>query len=153
LVGWDGPGGSSGEQGVDQDPPLAPGEGVAGLGAPLGAARPLVPGPLGIRPQRSQVVVDQLLLHGDVHVVFTSSAVSGASARLGLGGRELGWQRGQRMLAGTSPGTLERNGSAVDEHLPAPHPPGLAALLGALKAPGAQRAGPAELLGQLQLAG
>jgi drug/metabolite transporter (DMT)-like permease len=87
---------------------------------------------------------------------FMSTCMSSSpprSARLGLCGRELGWERGHGVLSRTSPGTLERNRSAVDEHLPTPDAPGLAALLGALKAPGAQRAGPAELLGQLQLAG
>src|SRR4029450_3337341 len=84
---------------------------------------------------------------------FTSPAGVGSSAGLGLGGRKLGWERGQLVLAGTSPGSPERNGAGADEPLPPPDAPGLAALLGALKAPGPQRAGPAELLGQLQLAG
>ena len=65
----------------------------------------------------------------------------------------IGRRRGQRMLAGSSSGTLVGHGLAVDEHLSAPHAPGLVALDGALQAAGAQRAGPAELLGQLQLTG
>jgi hypothetical protein len=110
-------------------------------------------GPPGVRAQLGDPVDGQLLLHVDVHVVFTSSRDAGASARFGPGGRQLSRERGHRVLAGTSTGTLERNRAAVDEHLPTPHAPGLAALLGALQAPGPQRAGPAELLGQLQLAG
>jgi hypothetical protein len=58
---------------VDQDPPLAPGQGLARLRGPFGAACPLVPGPVGVRPHLGQVVGDQLLLHLHVHVVFTSS--------------------------------------------------------------------------------
>jgi hypothetical protein len=112
-----------------------------------------MPDPLGVRPQLGHAVRDQLLRHVDMHVVFTSPAGVGSSAGLGLGGRKLGWERGQLVLAGTSSGSLEGNGSAVDEHLPTPDAPGLAALLGALQAPGPQRAGPAELLGQLELSG
>jgi hypothetical protein len=63
------PGRSSRQEGVDQDPPLAPGQGLAGLGAAPGVTRPLVPGPLSICPQGGQVVVDQLPLHLDVHVL------------------------------------------------------------------------------------
>ena len=106
---------------------------------------------MGVGPELGDAVGGELLLHVDVHVVFTSSACGQQASA--WGGRELGWERGQLVLAGTSPGTLERDGSAVDEHLPTPHAPGLAAVLGALEAPGPQRAGPAELLGQLQLAG
>jgi hypothetical protein len=58
---------------VDQDPPLAPGQSLARLRASPGAAGPLVPVPLGLRPQLGKVVRDQLLLHLHVHVVFTSS--------------------------------------------------------------------------------
>jgi hypothetical protein len=67
------PGRSSRQEGVDQDPPFSPGQGRAGLRGPLGAAGPLVTGPLGLGPQLGQVVRDQLLLHLRVHVVFTSS--------------------------------------------------------------------------------
>jgi hypothetical protein len=67
------PGRSSGQEGVDQDPPLAPGQGLARLRASPGAADPLVPGPLGLRSHLSHMVGDQLLLHVHVHVVFTSS--------------------------------------------------------------------------------
>jgi hypothetical protein len=67
------PGRSSRQEGVDQDPPLAPGQGLARLRAPLGAEDPLVPGPLGVGPQLGLVVGDQLLPHLHVHVVFTSS--------------------------------------------------------------------------------
>jgi hypothetical protein len=63
---------SSRQEGVDQDPPFAPGEGLARLRAPLGAADPPVPGPLGVSPQLGQVVGGQLLLRLQVHVVFTS---------------------------------------------------------------------------------
>jgi hypothetical protein len=73
LSGLGLPGRSSGQEGVDQDPPLAPGQGLARLRAPLGAAGLLVPGPLGVHPQLGQVVGDQLLRHLHVHVVFTSS--------------------------------------------------------------------------------
>jgi hypothetical protein len=58
---------------VDQDPPLAPGQGLARLRASLGAEDPLVPRPPGAGPQLGQVVGGQLLLHLHVHVVFTSS--------------------------------------------------------------------------------
>jgi hypothetical protein len=71
-MGWLLPGRSSRQEGVDQDPPLPPGQGLARLRAPLGAADPLVPGPLGVRPQLGQMVGGQLLLHLHVHVVFTS---------------------------------------------------------------------------------
>jgi hypothetical protein len=67
------PGRSSRQEGLDQDPPLAPDEGLGRLRAPLGAEDPLVPGSLGVGPQLGQVVGDQLLLHLHVHVVFTSS--------------------------------------------------------------------------------
>jgi len=67
------PGRSSGQEGVAQDPPLAPGQGLTRLRAPLAPACPLVAGPLGVSPQLGQVVGDQLLVHLHVHVVFTSS--------------------------------------------------------------------------------
>jgi hypothetical protein len=63
---------SSRQEGVDQAPPFAPGPGLARLRAPLSAAGALVPGPLGLCPQVGQVVGGQLLLHLQMHVVFTS---------------------------------------------------------------------------------
>jgi hypothetical protein len=72
-MGWVVPGRSSRQEGVDQDPPLAPGQGLVRLRAPLGAEDPLVPGPLGVRPQLGHMVGGQLLHHLGVHVVFTSS--------------------------------------------------------------------------------
>jgi hypothetical protein len=54
---------------------MAPGQGLVGLGGPLGAAYALVPVPLGVHPELRHPVLDQLQLHVDVHVVFTSSPV------------------------------------------------------------------------------
>jgi hypothetical protein len=71
-MGWVLPARSSRQEGVDQDPPFAPGQGLARLRAPLGAADPLVAGPPGVGPQLGLAVGDQLLLHLQVHVVFTS---------------------------------------------------------------------------------
>jgi len=59
----------------------------------------------------------------------------------------------ERVLAGATPGPLERDGVAVHEHLATPDAPGLAALLRAGQARGPQRAGEAQPLGPLQLAG
>src|SRR6266496_3761319 len=75
---------------------------------------------------------------------------AGASAGLGL---LIVDADGEGVLAGTTPGPLEGDWAAVDEHLPTPDTPGLLALLGAGKAGGAQGAGAAEPLGPLQLAG
>jgi hypothetical protein len=71
-MGWVRPARSSRQEGVDQTPPFAPGPGLTSLRAPLGAAGALLAGPLGLRPQVGQVVGGQLLLHLQMHVVFTS---------------------------------------------------------------------------------